>query len=160
MEKFTGETLQDPVLGKLELYSGPEDIYLWKGRTDGKVPVNIMLEGSSDLAVINMDHCRSVVGNEDQWLDRGILFLQEQLKADPAFFGLDKEASDELISMPPDHFPVYTPTFIFYPGEEWLLHFSEGDLPICEPYGVSVLFNGETPVSVDDLSEGEFDDEE
>lgn len=160
MEKFTGETLQDPVLGKLELFSGPEDIFLWKGRTDGKVPVNIMLEGSSDLAVVNLDHCRRVVTEEESWVEKGIVFLQEQIKADPAFFNLDKEESDLLLSMSPDQFPVFEPTFIFYPGEEWLLHFSDGDLPICDPYGVSVLFNGEKPVSVDDLSDGEMLDDE
>ncbi|MFJ5117993.1 hypothetical protein [Kitasatospora sp. NPDC088548] len=37
----------------------------------------------------------------------------------------------------------------------WLLRFAEGGLPLCEPYGVGVVFEGLRPVRVEDLSEAE-----
>ncbi|GAA1755077.1 hypothetical protein GCM10009681_27790 [Luedemannella helvata] len=44
---------------------------------------------------------------------------------------------------------------MFYAGNDWLLHFQEGRLPGCDPYGLGVVFDRHQPVRLEDLSGAE-----
>lgn len=60
---------------------------------------------------------------------------------DPAFFGVGNPLSD---------IPLRDPSIVVN-DDGWLIHFLEG-LPVCDPYGLAVHFDGDRPVEVEDLS--------
>lgn len=50
---------------------------------------------------------------------------------------------------------VWSPEAVFWSREQWSILFAEGTLPICDPYGVIVHFEGDVAVDVEDLSDAE-----
>ncbi|WP_344081257.1 hypothetical protein [Luedemannella helvata] len=55
----------------------------------------------------------------------------------------------------PEELPLGEPQLVFYAGNDWLLHFQEGRLPGCDPYGLGVVFDRHQPVRLEDLSGAE-----
>ena len=48
--------------------------------------------------------------------------------------------------------PFSSPQCTFYAGDkQWLMRFAEGELDICEPYGIGVIFEGEKPLRLENL---------
>ncbi|MFC8385984.1 hypothetical protein [Nocardia sp. NPDC057272] len=142
-------------IGPFTAQPGPEDESTWSPQAaissslfDDPVEVNVVLpEGrSADSALI-----ATVLGDLDHYLLLGLRFLHTGLIADPASFGSTPADMHLLERFDPTTFPVDRPQLNFYDGTEWLLRFAEGGLPICEPYGVAVIFVNQEPVRVEDL---------
>jgi len=91
----------------------------------------------------------SVAADVDDHIGRALAFVHERLLAEPDFFGLTSW------DLTVDDLPLDTPQLNFYVGDEWILHFQRGGLPICEPYGLAVVFEGHDPVRIDDLTDSE-----
>ncbi|MFJ9695447.1 hypothetical protein [Kitasatospora sp. NPDC101183] len=138
-------------IGRLLLVPGPDGTTV---RTVAEPPVsalfgapvetNILLDAADDLDRADLPLIASVLGCLDQHLEAGLDFVRAALAADPAFFGLaTAPASVELDS----------PQLNFYADDEWHLRFAEGNLPICDPYGLAVVFHGQRPMRVEDLSD-------
>jgi len=142
-------------IGPFTAQPGPEGESIWSPPAaissslfDDPVEVNVLLpEGrSADSALI-----ATVLGDMDHYLLVGLRFLHTELIADPASFGSTPAGVRRFERFDPTTFPVDRPQLNFYDGIEWLLRFAEGGLPICEPYGVAVVFVNHEPVRVEDL---------
>ncbi|MEU1290101.1 hypothetical protein [Kitasatospora sp. NPDC005856] len=153
-------------IGRLLLDRGPDGLRVWSvARTPRSalygtpVEANILLEGTDDLDRADLPLVCEVLGRVDHYIETGIRFVREELQADPAFFGLTEEQSRPYLGLPAEDFPLDSPQLNFH-LDEWHLRFAEGRLPICEPYGLSVVFDGRRPVRVEDLSEATAGDAE
>ena len=51
--------------------------------------------------------------------------------------------------------PFGCPQFTFYENKEWAIVFLENKLGIGEPFGISVNYDGDELIGVDDLSDSE-----
>lgn len=144
-------------IGPFTAQPGPEGESIWSPTAtigsslfDDPIEVNVLLpEGqSADSALI-----ATVLGDLDHYLLLGLRFLHTELIADPEAFGSTPADARRFARFDPATFPVDRPQLNFYEGTEWLLRFAEGGLPICEPYGVAVVFVNHEPVRVEDLSD-------
>jgi hypothetical protein len=147
-----------PGVGPFILKSGPEGLSHWRLARPlpshvypPSVAVNVLLEGPEDLSDVDVALLALVAADVDDHIGRALAFVHERLLADPGFFGLT--SSESFRSM--DDVPLDTPQLNFYVGDEWILHFQRGGLPICEPYGLAVVFEGHDPVRIDDLTDSE-----
>jgi hypothetical protein len=75
------------------------------------------------------------------------------LRAEPAFFGVDAAAAARTLEKGDALLPFDQPEPTFHDPEAWQIRFAESALPRCEAFGVSVSFEGTTPVGVADLAE-------
>lgn len=142
-------------IGPLTAQPGPEGETLWSPLAaissslfDDPLEVNVLLaEGrSADSTLI-----ATVLGNPDHYLLLALRFLHTELITDPTSLGSTPAEVRRFERFDPTTFPVDRPQLNFYDGTEWLLRFTDGGLPICEPYGVAVVFENHEPVRVEDL---------
>jgi hypothetical protein len=147
-----------PGVGPFILKSGPEGLSHWRLARPlpsrvypPSVPVNILLEGAEDLSDVNVALLASVLADVDDHIGRALTFVHERLVADPGSFGLT--SSESYRDRTVDDVPLDIPQLNFYVGDEWILHFQRGRLPICEPYGLGVVFEGHDPVRIDDFTD-------
>ena len=63
-----------------------------------------------------------------------------------------KEDELRLLDVSVCELPFSSPQCTFYAGDkQWLMRFAEGELDICEPYGIGVIFEGEKPLRLENL---------
>lgn len=125
---------------------------------DQPVEVNLLLEDDAPLTALDLDLVARVVREVDTYVAAALEHLHAHLAADPAFYGLTPGAAADLVARPAADLPLERAQANFY-ADEWHLRFAEGDLPLCDPYGVSVVFAGTRPVRVEDLSDAEAVDD-
>lgn len=140
-------TYIDEVLGLLSPTQGPGNIFLWKGTLN--VSFNIMLENTPDLQAVDIHFIREAAGNALSYVDKAIAFVRKDMLLRPDFYRITAEQAGEYAELD----LLATPEFNFYEDKEWYIKFAEGVFPICEPYGLIVLFNGMVPVGVEDMSD-------
>ncbi|MET8542530.1 hypothetical protein ABZW03_18015 [Kitasatospora sp. NPDC004799] len=148
-----------PGIGRLLPGRGPDGLRLWSvaqaprsALYGAPVEATILLEGTDDLDRADLALVGEVLGAIDRYLAAGLRFVREALAADPAFFGLTEAESEPYLGLPETDFPLDSPQLNFH-LDEWHLHFAQGRLPICDPYGLAVVFDGQRPVRVEDLSD-------
>ena len=58
----------------------------------------------------------------------------------------------KLLDVPVFNLPFSSPQCTFYARDkQWLMRFAEGELDICEPYGIGVIFDDERPLCLENL---------
>jgi hypothetical protein len=146
-------------IGRLRLERGPGDLRVWSVEQvpesalyGGLVEINLLLEGTDDIDAADLVLVGEVLGRLDHYLETGLRFVREALEADPEFFGLTEADTQSYRSVPDADFPLDAPQLNFY-ADEWHLRFAEGRLPICDPYGLVIVFNGQRPLRVEDVSD-------
>ncbi|MFE6056753.1 hypothetical protein ACFQ6N_38960 [Kitasatospora sp. NPDC056446] len=146
-------------IGWLHLDRGPDGLSVWSvaeaprsALYEAAVEVNILLEGSDDIDRADLTLVGEVMGRIDHYLETGLRFVGEAVEADPAFFGLTEPEAESYRGLPATDVPLDSPQLNFY-ADEWHLRFAEGRLPICDPYGLAVVFHGQRPLRIDDLSD-------
>jgi hypothetical protein len=95
------------------------------------------------------------VENAQQFILRATEFVRRILRESPERCGLTQNEANTLLELPTDEFPLDEPSFIVHSSNTWNIHFQEGRLPICAPYGLIVYFEGSEPVQLEDISEAE-----
>ncbi|MBN9299582.1 MAG: hypothetical protein J0I41_21455 [Filimonas sp.] len=166
MERVEGQQITIDGVGEFFLTKGPDSILLWQTElsqpvvyAEDPVVVNILLEGNDKLEDVNFPLVQQVVSSLDDFLLKGVSFLREKLQSEPDFFELDETEAQSFLEEPIETFPLYGPGLTFYTGGNWFIQFAEGDLPICDPYGIIIAFKGEEPVEVENLADSdEFED--
>lgn len=121
---------------------------------DQPVEINLLVEEDAALTTLDLDLVARVVRDVDTYVVAALEHLHAHLAADPAFYGLTPGAAADLVGRLAVDLPLERAQANFY-ADEWHLRFAEGDLPLCDPYGVSVVFAGTRPVRVEDLSDAE-----
>lgn len=137
----------DEVLGLLSPTQGPGNIFLWKGSLN--VSFNIMLENTADLHIVDIHFIREAAGNAPSYVNKAIEFVRRDMLLRPEFYGITAEQAAEYMELD----LLGAPEFNFYEDKEWYIKFAEGIFPICDPYGLIVLFHGVAPVGVEDMSD-------
>jgi hypothetical protein len=129
----------------------PAGLHCWRLRTDtpttlfpDPVPVHVLLERSDSLYDADLSLLAEILDDIDGYLALALDYVRQQVTEDPSFFGLTEPKDGNLDE--PDIGMVDT---------GWYVRFSQGDFPICDPYGLVVDFIGRTPTGVENLSEVE-----
>ncbi|MFJ9951290.1 hypothetical protein [Kitasatospora sp. NPDC091207] len=148
-----------PGIGALLLVPGPDGLRVWTpehppagSRYGAPVEANILLEHGDDLDQVDLALVAEVLGRVDHYLTLGLGFVRGALEDDPGFFGLTAAELGRYRGPGPADVPLEEPQLNFY-VDAWHLRFAEGRLPICDPYGLAVVFDGHRPVRIEDLSE-------
>jgi len=147
-----------PGIGSFILESGPSGPALWSlarpvasALYAEPVPVNVVLESTESPDDVDLALVTAVLSSLDDHIGRALTFVHGRLLVDPSSFGLTSASPYVTV----DDVPVDLPQVNFYVGDEWILHFQRGRLPICEPYGMGVVFSRHNPVRIDDLTDAE-----
>lgn len=165
MERIEGKQITIDGVGDFFLTKGPDGMLLWQTELDqpivyaeDPVVVNILLEENDKLEDVNFQRIQQVITSIDDFLLKAVSFLRDKLQKEPGFFQVDEAEAQTFLAEPLETFPLYGPGLTFYTHDNWFIQFAEGDLPICDPYGIIIAFKGEEVVQVEDLSEDEDED--
>ena len=89
-----------------------------------------------------------IASDIDRHVKDALIFLKDELRRENCLS--DDELS--LLDVPVCDLPFSSPQCTFYARDkQWLMSFAEGELDICEPYGVGVIFEGEKPLRLENL---------
>ena len=147
------ETINPPKLGKLEYLEGPEKIHCWHGELEGsELGFDIILE-TSKLDEADADFIAKIIQNWKAYEEKALADLREKLTSESDLFGLSKEDAERLSKQ--NSLPFGCPQFTFYEKREWAIIFLENEMGIGEPFGISVNYDGDELIGVDDLSDSE-----
>ena len=147
------ETLNHPKLGKLEYLESPEQIHCWHGELEGsELGFDIILE-TSKLDEADADFIAKIIQNWKAYEEKALADLREKLTSESDLFGLSKEDAERLSKQ--NSLPFGCPQFTFYEKREWAIIFLENEMGIGEPFGISVNYDGDELIGVDDLSDSE-----
>ncbi|WP_149710008.1 hypothetical protein [Campylobacter concisus] len=84
----------------------------------------------------------------DRHIKEALAFLKDELRRGH-FLSKDKL---KLLDVPVCELPFSSPQCTFYARDkQWLMRFAEGELDICEPYGIGVIFEDEKPLCLENL---------
>ena len=89
-----------------------------------------------------------IAKNIDQHIKEALIFLKDELRRG-CFLSEDEL---NLLDVPVFNLPFSSPQCTFYARDkQWLMRFAEGELDICEPYGIGVIFEDEKPLRLENL---------
>ena len=84
----------------------------------------------------------------DRYIKEALIFLKDELRRG-RFLSKDELS---LLDVSVCDLPFSSPQCTFYAHDkQWLMRFAEGELDICEPYGIGVIFEGEKPLCLENL---------
>ena len=84
----------------------------------------------------------------DRYIKEALAFLKDELRRG-RFLSMDEL---KLLDVSVCELPFSSPQCTFYARDkQWLMRFAEGELDICEPYGIGVIFEGEKPLCLENL---------
>ena len=89
-----------------------------------------------------------IASDIDRYVKEALIFLKDELRRGC----LLSEDELSLLDVPVCELPFSSPQCTFYAHDkQWLMRFAEGELDICEPYGIGVIFEGERPLCLENL---------
>ena len=89
-----------------------------------------------------------IASDIDRYVKEALVFLKDELRRG-RFLSEDEL---KLLDVPVCDLPFSAPQCTFYAHDkQWLMRFAEGELDICEPYGIGVIFEGEKPLRLENL---------
>ena len=139
--------------GELEKVA-TDDGFIWYAETElmseifGQVPFCLV---STDGAGANDETtllAEKIAQDIDRYVKEALIFLKDELRRG-CFLSKDEL---KLLDVPVCDLPFSSPQCTFYAHDkQWLMRFAEGELDICEPYGIGVIFEGEKPLRLENL---------
>ena len=131
-----------------------DDGFIWyaqlelKSESFGEVPFCLVCKdetGADDETILLAER---IAKDIDQHIKEALVFLKDELRRG-RFLSKDEL---KLLDVPVCELPFSSPQCTFYARDkQWLMRFSEGELDICEPYGIGVIFDGEKPLCLENL---------
>ena len=89
-----------------------------------------------------------IASDIDRYVKEALVFLKDELRRG-CFLSKDEL---KLLDLPVCKLPFSSPQCTFYAHDkQWLMRFAGGELDICEPYGIGVIFEGEKPLCLENL---------
>ena len=89
-----------------------------------------------------------IVGDIDRYVKEALVFLKDEFRRG-CFLSKDELS---LLDVPICNLPFSSPQCTFYARDrQWLMRFAKGELDICEPYGIGVIFEDEKPLCLENL---------
>ena len=139
--------------GELEKVA-TDDGFIWYGKTwikseiFGQVAFCLV---STDMADVDDETtllAERIAQDIDRYIKESLAFLKDELRRG-RFLSKDELS---LLDVPVCDLPFSSPQCTFYAGDkQWLMRFAGGELDICEPYGIGVIFEGERPLCLENL---------
>ena len=131
-----------------------DDCFIWyaqlelKSESFGEVPFCLVCKdetGADDETILLAER---IAKDIDQHIKEALIFLKDELRREHCLS--DDELS--LLDVPVCDLPFSSPQCTFYVHDkQWLMRFADGELDICEPYGIGVIFEGEKPLRLENL---------
>lgn len=89
-----------------------------------------------------------IASDIDRYVKEALIFLKDELRRG-CFLSEDEL---NLLDVPVFNLPFSSTQCTFYARDkQWLMRFAEGELDICEPYGIGVIFEGEKLLCLENL---------
>lgn len=139
--------------GELEKVA-TDDGFIWyaemklESEIFGQVTFCLVNTDRADVDVETTLLAEKIAQDIDRYIKEALAFLKDELRR--GHFLSEDELS--LLDVPVCELPFSSPQCTFYAGDkQWLMRFAEGELDICEPYGIGVIFEDEKPLCLENL---------
>ena len=131
-----------------------DDGFIWytqlelKSESFGEVPFCLVCKDETGVDDETAMLAERIASDIDQHIKEALIFLKDELRQKYQL----SEDELSLLDVPVCKLPFSSPQCTFYAGDkQWLMRFAEGELDICEPYGIGVIFEGEKPLRLENL---------
>lgn len=131
-----------------------DDGFIWyaqlelKSESFGEVPFCLVCKdetGADDETILLAER---IAKDIDRHIKEALIFLKDELRRG-RFLNKDEI---KLLDVPVCELPFSSPQCTYYARDkQWLMRFADGELDICEPYGIGVIFEGEKPLRLENL---------
>ena len=139
--------------GELEKVA-TDDGFIWYGETGLKSEIF----GQVAFCLVSTDGAEAddettllverIARDIDRHIKEALIFLKDELRRG-RFLNKDEI---KLLDVPVCELPFSSPQCTYYARDkQWLMRFADGELDICEPYGIGVIFEGEKPLRLENL---------
>ena len=139
--------------GELEKVA-TDDGFIWyadtglKSEIFGQVEFCLVSTDGADVDDETTLLAERIASDIDRYIKESLAFLKDELRRG-RFLSKDEI---KLLDAPVCDLPFSSPQCTFYTRDkQWLMRFAEGELDICEPYGIGVIFEGEKPLCLENL---------
>ena len=139
--------------GELEKVT-TDDGFIWYAETElkseifGQVVFCLVSADRADVDDETTLLAEQIARDIDRHIKEALTFLKYELRRG-RFLNKDELS---LLDVPVCELPFSSPQCTFYAHDkQWLMRFAEGELDICEPYGIGVIFEGERPLCLENL---------
>ena len=139
--------------GELEKVA-TDDGFIWYAQTVlkseifGQVPFCLVSTDGADVDDETTLLAERIASDIDRYIKEALIFLKDELRRG-RFLSMDEL---KLLDVSVCELPFSSPQCTFYARDkQWLMRFAEGELDICEPYGIGVIFEGEKPLCLENL---------
>lgn len=139
--------------GELEKVA-TDDGFIWYAETGlkseifGQVAFCLVSTDRADVDDETTLLAERIASDIDRYVKEALTFLKYELGRG-RFLSKDEL---KLLDVPVCNLPFSAPQCTFYAHDrQWLMRFAEGELDICEPYGIGVIFEGEKPLCLENL---------
>ena len=119
-----------------------------KSESFGEVPFCLVCKDETGVDDETTMLAERIAKNIDQHIKEALVFLKDELRQKYQL------SEDELglLDVPVCELPFSSPQCTFYARDkQWLMRFAEGELDICEPFGIGVIFEDEKPLRLENL---------
>ncbi|QPH84693.1 hypothetical protein CVT06_06225 [Campylobacter concisus] len=139
--------------GELEKVATDEG-FIWYAETElkseifGQILFCLISANRADVDDETILLVQRIAQDIDRYIKEGLAFLKDELGRG-CFLSKDEL---KLLDVPVCDLPFSSPQCTFYAHDkQWLMRFAEGELDICEPFGIGVIFEGEKPLRLENL---------
>ena len=139
--------------GELEKVA-TDDGFIWyvetglKSEIFGQVTFCLVSTDKADVDDETTLLAERIAQDIDRYIKDALAFLKDELRRG-RFLSKDEI---KLLDVSVCDLPFSSPQCTFYTRDkQWLMRFAEGELDICEPYGIGVIFEGEKPLCLENL---------
>ena len=139
--------------GELEKVA-TDDGFIWyaeaklKSEIFDQVPFCLVSTDGADVDDETTLLAEKIAQDIDRYINEALIFLKDELRRG-CFLSKDEL---KLLDVPVCELPFSAPQCTFYARDkQWLMRFAEGELDICEPYGIGVIFEGEKLLCLENL---------
>ena len=131
-----------------------DDGFIWYAETElrseifGQVPFCLVSADRADVDDETTLLAEQIARDIDRHIKEALIFLKDELRRG-RFLNKDEI---KLLDVPVCELPFSSPQCTYYARDkQWLMRFADGELDICEPYGIGVIFEGEKPLRLENL---------
>ena len=139
--------------GELEKVA-TDDGFIWyaemklKSEIFGQVAFCLVSTDGADVDDETTLLVERIASDIDRYVKEALGFLKDELRRG---YSLNKDEL-RLLDVSVCELPFSSPQCTFYARDkQWLMRFAEGELGICEPYGIGVIFEGAKPLCLENL---------
>ena len=139
--------------GELEKVT-TDDGFIWYAETElkseifGQVVFCLVSADRADVDDETTLLAEQIARDIDRHIKEALAFLKDELRRG-RFLNKDEI---KLLDVPVCELPFSSPQCTYYARDkQWLMRFADGELDICEPYGIGVIFEGEKPLRLENL---------